>query len=96
MSLQRFVKKVENALSAGRYSNTAALVLIGSSAFIMLQFYFLRELLAAEFLLGLLILIPLVTFVGIFYTIWLISDLGLQAIRVKVHSLTASKDQRLF
>jgi hypothetical protein len=95
MSLQRFVKKVENALSAGRYSNAAGLVLIGSSAFIMLQFYFLCELLAAEFLLG-LILIPLFTFVGIFYTIWLISDLGLQAIGVKVHSLTASKDQRLF
>jgi hypothetical protein len=95
MSLQRFVKKAENALSAGRYSNAAGLVLIGSSVFIMLQFYFLRELLAAEFLLG-LILIPLFTFVGIFYTIWLISDLGLQAIGVKVHSLTASKDQRLF
>jgi hypothetical protein len=95
MSLQRFVKKAENALSSGRYSNAAGLVLIGSSAFIMLQFYFLRELLAAEFLLG-LILIPLFTFVGIFYTIWLISDLGLPAIGVKVHSLTASKDQRLF
>ena len=90
MSLQRFVKNVGNALGTAKHSKAVGLVLIGSSVFILMQFYFLRELLAAEVLLG-LILIPLFTLVGIFYTVGLISDLGLQAIAVKTHSLRALK-----
>ena len=93
MSWQPFRKVLESEFSKARCSKAAGLALIGLCVFLP-QFYFFRELVAAELLLVLLILIPLFTFVGIVHTIGLVSDLGLDAIAVKVHSLPTLRRQR--
>jgi len=67
-------------------SRAVAALLVGASCGVALfQIYFLRELLAAEVLLG-LIFVPLLTIVAIMYTIGAISEWGVEKLAVKAHS----------
>lgn len=76
----------ENAMSKIRHPKPLGLVLGGIFILPAFQFYFLRELLAAELLLG-LVFIALLTVVGLAYAIGVASEWGLEAVTVKVHSL---------
>ena len=69
---------------------TATIIVIGVSVLLAFQFYFLRELLAAESLLA-LIFIPMLSIVGAIYTIGLASERGLHAVAVRVHSKPVSR-----
>jgi len=66
----------------------ATIVVTGASVLLAFQFYFLRELLAAEFLLALIVL-PLLTIVGAVYAIGAMGNWGLHAVAVRVHSQPA-------
>lgn len=93
MIAQRLVKAVSSAFGTAKHSKAAGLALIGSAILLVLQSYFLRELLAAELLFG-FILIPVLTIVGIIYAIGQFSDYGSQAIAVRVHAPPRLKDRR--
>jgi hypothetical protein len=87
----------ENARSKIRYPKPLGLVLGGVFILLVFQFYFLRELLAAEFLLGLIFFVLLVV-AGIVYTIGAVGEWGLEAVALRVHSwpaLASKRPQRL-
>ena len=74
-----------NAIGKIRHSKPLGLAIGGLCILLVFQFYFLRELLAAEFLLGLMFF-ALLVILGIVYTIGTVGEWGLEAVTVKVHS----------
>ena len=83
--MYRLISSMEKILRRVRCKTAATLLLSGSFVLVLFQFYFLRELLAAEVLLG-LIFITLLTIVGIMYAIGLVSEWGAESLAVKMHS----------
>jgi hypothetical protein len=75
----------ENAMSKIRHPKPLGLVLGGVFTLLVFQFHFLRELLAAEFLLG-LVFFALLVILGIVYTIGVAGQWGLDAVAVRIHS----------
>lgn len=93
MFWRSFVKVLGLRFSKAAYSKAAGFALICVSLLLVLQFYFVRELLTGELLLG-LIFSAFCMLAGIVYAIGLASDLGLQAIAVKIHSRPALRLRR--
>ena len=91
MSWKQFAKATRGLFSSARYSRTLTGALTGSSLLVLLQFNFLRQLLAAELLVVVLVLIPSFVLAAIIYAIGLASDLGFHAIAERVQSFPATR-----
>lgn len=94
MFWQRIAKAMGNMSSRTGHSMAIVAGLTGSSVLALIRFDFLRQLLAAELLVVVLVLVPLFILGGIIYAIGFASDLGLQAIVVKAQSLPELRRRR--
>lgn len=92
--MNSYATPIRRVIRKGSDPKIATIIVTGVSALLAFQFYFLRELLAAEFLLA-LIFIPILTIVGGVYAIGLMGERGLRAVAVRVHAEPLAGHRRL-